>query len=390
MEADDEGVPDDMRMVGGRYELGEVIGRGGMGDVRAGVDRRLDRAVAVKLLRADMAHQVDVRRRFEDEALLAARLVHPHVVSVFDTGEEGGIPYLVMERLSGRNLAEEIARGPMDPEAVRALGLQVLDALAAAHAAGLVHRDVKPGNILATTPGCWKVGDFGIAKSLEVSDSSVTVAGMIIGTPGYLAPERLAGGPATVSSDLYAAGVVLYEALSGRRLVEPGAPLTALLTATPPDIRALRSDVPIGMATLVMRAIAREPAERFKSATEMAEALRANTAVTYGEPTIAVHPLRSDEAGPQRSTTRLITPALTDPVSPRRQWARAQIAGPRRRLMAAAAAVAVILVAMMIVISTGGAHHQTPPASASNSPGLGTLPGPLDAALKELERQVRP
>src|ERR1700730_3693546 len=177
-------------LAGGRYEVAEVIGTGGMGEVRAGRDLRLGRDVAIKLLRADMASQPAIRERFEHEARLAARLLHPHVVAVFDSGEEAGVPYLVMERLSGRTLADEIASGPLDCEVVRVIGIQILDALDAAHTANLVHRDVKPGNVLVATPGSWKVGDFGIAKSLEASDPSLTVLGMIIGTPAYLAPER--------------------------------------------------------------------------------------------------------------------------------------------------------------------------------------------------------
>ncbi|MHB1787306.1 MAG: serine/threonine-protein kinase, partial [Acidimicrobiales bacterium] len=265
-------------MLAGRYEVGGVLGRGGMGEVRAGLDQRLGRPVAIKILRADMAHDPVIRQRFEEEGRMAARLVHPHVVAVFDTGEEHRVPYLVMERLSGRTLADTIvaagAGGPLDVGEVRDMGAQVLDALAAAHAAGMVHRDVKPGNVMAAGPGTWKVGDFGIAKSLEVSAQNHTTTGLIIGTLAYLAPERLAGGPASVSSDIYSAGVVLYEALTGRRPVEEGAPVHALLTAVPVPIAVLRPDVPAELAEVVARAMERDPHARFATAADMAGALR--------------------------------------------------------------------------------------------------------------------
>lgn len=142
-----------------RYELIEVVGRGGMGEVWAARDLRLGRSVAVKLLSAHMASEGGVRERFEAEARAAARLSHPNVVQVFDSGEHDGIPYLVMELLPGRTLADDIALGPLDPETVRRIGTEVLGALEASHQAGIVHRDIKPGNVLLTADGRAKVGD---------------------------------------------------------------------------------------------------------------------------------------------------------------------------------------------------------------------------------------
>jgi serine/threonine protein kinase len=254
-----------------RYELGPLLGRGGMGEVRAGWDRRLTRRVAVKVLRPDMAVQPEVRRRFEHEARMAAQLVHPSVVAVFDTGEDGEVAFLVMEQLSGRTLSERMAAGRLDAEEARVLGIQVLDALEAAHRIGLVHRDIKPGNILEAGPGGWKVGDFGIAKSLEATDPALTATGLVIGTPAYLAPERLAGGPATPASDLYAAGAVLYEAVAGRRVLPAGAPLAAW-SARPAPLEEVRPDLPPALVGLVTRAMDPDPARRFSSAGEMAEA----------------------------------------------------------------------------------------------------------------------
>src|SRR5258706_2525405 len=187
-----------------------------MAEVRRARDLRLNRDVAVKLLRHDLAGWPDARRRFEDEASSAARLNHPNVVIVFDSGEHEGDPFIVMECLPGRTLADELVAGlALPPGRVRRLGADVLGALAAAHDIGIVHRDVKPANVLLCVDGSVKVGDFGIAKTTEGLD--LTVTGQLVGTPAYMAPERLQGNPATPASDLYSAGVLLYEAASGRK-----------------------------------------------------------------------------------------------------------------------------------------------------------------------------
>jgi eukaryotic-like serine/threonine-protein kinase len=152
-------------VLGGRYELRGVLGRGGMAEVRDGWDTRLDRAVAIKLLYPMFSMQPDNRRRFEIEARAAAALNHPHIVAVHDSGEHDGTPYIVMERLSGRTLADVIARGPLPQPQVRSILDDVLSALAAAHAAGILHRDIKPGNILFTDSGVTKIADFGTRRA---------------------------------------------------------------------------------------------------------------------------------------------------------------------------------------------------------------------------------
>ncbi|HEX2150241.1 MAG TPA: serine/threonine-protein kinase, partial [Actinomycetota bacterium] len=195
-----------------RYELRGPLGRGGMGEVYDGWDHRLDRPVAIKILNSQLASQADVRTRFESEARAAARLANPKVVGVFDTGEHDGIPYIVMERLPGRTLADEIAGGPLSQERVRAVLLDMLEALGFAHRAGVLHRDVKPSNVLLTEDGTAKLADFGIAK---MAGQNLTQTGNFVGTAAYLAPERLNGLPAGPESDLYSAGVVAYEALTG-------------------------------------------------------------------------------------------------------------------------------------------------------------------------------
>jgi tRNA A-37 threonylcarbamoyl transferase component Bud32 len=265
------GVDPNVTSLGDRYDLGPVIGQGGMAEVRAAHDRRLDRPVAVKVVRPEIAHQPGVRERFEAEARLAARLIHPNVVAVFDSGEDQGRPYIVMERLPGPTLHERLSDGPLPVQDVRQLAVEVLAALETAHAAGIVHRDIKPANVIAAADRRWKVTDFGIAKALEVPAGDATATGLVMGTPAYVAPERLLGDPATVASDIYSVGVVLYEALTGRRpypetgrwpAVAVGAPLV--------PVRELTPEADPALAGAVERALSHDPAQRYWSAAEMA------------------------------------------------------------------------------------------------------------------------
>ena len=253
-----------------------------MAEVYEGVDERLGRPVAIKLLRDSLRRRSELRRRFEMEARSAARLSHPNVVAVYDTGEEDGTPYLVMERLPGESLADRLADGPVDPDWLRRLAGDVLGALGAAHAAGVVHRDIKPGNILIGEDGCGKVADFGIAKTAEeATGGDTTATGMLLGTPAYLAPERIDGQQATSSSDLYALGVVLYEALAGRKPFDGDTPLAVAHNVTHAEVsslRTLRPDVEPAFAAAVERAMARDPAARFGSADEMRTALEGGDA----------------------------------------------------------------------------------------------------------------
>ena len=391
-------------VLNGRYELGELLGRGGMGEVRLATDHRLDRLVAVKLLRPELAGQASVRRRFEAEARAAAQVLHPNVVLVLDTGEQDGIPFIVMEQMSGQTLRHALARGPMTPTAAQDLARQVLSALAAAHRAGLVHRDIKPGNILEADEGLWKVADFGIAKSLELPDGDLTSVGLVLGTPAYLAPERLSGNPATVASDLYAVGVVLYECLAGRPPFAAESPiaLAALVATQRPDpIRTHRPDLPESLAAAIDRAMAAEPAERFATAVEMAgaldptstDALVATSAIdattalggdlpTLADPTIA----RPTLADP---TIALPTIALPSPAARDR-------ASSRRAVWPAAVAAGVLAVSLLVALATSRRptsvaipHNTTPPTTASLT-AASILPAGLDNALRQLEHDVTP
>src|SRR4051812_21840656 len=252
------------RLLVARYELGDRLGYGGMGEVWAATDRRLGRDVAVKQLRMDLAEQPVARRRFEIEARAAAGLTHPNIVTVYDCGEDNGRPFLVMERLPGRTLADEIALGPVDPERAVEISCAVLSALSAAHDAGIIHRDIKPGNVLLTDTGVPKVSDFGIAKTADTSTATVT--GELLATPAYLAPERLRGQPASRVSDLYAVGVLLYESLSGTRPFQGDTPIAVLDAVARGDATPLSSicpGLPDAVVAVVERSMAIDPASRF-------------------------------------------------------------------------------------------------------------------------------
>jgi serine/threonine protein kinase len=254
---------------GGRYRLERPLGRGGMASVYLARDVELDRPVAVKLLAESLAGDTAFRRRFLREARLAARLSHPNVVAVYDAGDEGGgRPYIVMEYVDGTTLE---GRGPLPPGEAVALAVQACQGLAHAHAAGLVHRDVKPHNLLLRTDGALKVADFGIARAAEAT--ALTQVGTVLGTAAYLAPEQAAGEEVTAAADVYSLGAVLYELLAGRPPYEPAS--LADLTDRPEirPVSELAPRVPRHVEDAVMRSLARNPAYRPASAGELAREL---------------------------------------------------------------------------------------------------------------------
>jgi serine/threonine protein kinase len=389
-----------LETVGGRYRLRERIGHGGMGEVFVAHDARLDREVALKLLRADLAGQPGMRERVLAEARLTARLTHPNVVAVLDTGEEDGRPYVVMERLSGRTLRDELDRGPMPAERVRDVGLHVLRALSAAHALGIVHRDVKPGNVLDAGVGTWKVADFGIAKWVH-ADDTLTGTGELLGSPAYVAPERIDGTEADQRSDLYSVGVLLYEALSGRKpfsMTEPIALAERIREGRYDPVGRVLPDADPVIAGVIERAMRREPDERFRDADEMAAALGDDSA---GDPTVAM-PVGANERPadaaettalpPLERTARLPVPAAAEPngtdegdVGRRRASRRART--PRRRMgiVVAGAAIAIALLTVLAIAAFTGAGRDRTPRERGPA-----LPAQLEEALRRLEGAVRP
>ena len=267
-------------LVGGRYELGELLGRGGMAEVRKGTDTRLGRVVAVKRLRTDLASDATFQARFRREAQSAASLNHPAIVAVYDTGEEpaadgSGIsqPYIVMEYVAGRTLRDILREGrKILPERALEITSGVLSALDYSHRAGIIHRDIKPGNVMLTPSGDVKVMDFGIARAISDASSTMTQTAAVVGTAQYLSPEQARGETVDSRSDVYSAGCLLYELLTGRppfvgdspvavayqHVREPAVPPSDHDTELPPEIDAI-----------VLKALAKRLEDRYQSAAAM-------------------------------------------------------------------------------------------------------------------------
>ncbi|MFI6859804.1 protein kinase [Streptomyces sp. NPDC050421] len=277
-------------LTGGRYRVEEKLGEGGMAAVHKAHDTALDRTVAVKTMLAGLAHDEHLRARFRREAQSVARLSHPCVVAVHDTGEERFddgrvIPYLVMEWVRGETLGDLLLRQaapraglPLD----RALDLtaEVLSALAASHAAGIVHRDIKPSNVMVTDEGAVKVMDFGIARSLDTGGpgrTALTATGLVVGTPQYMSPEQFEGtGAIDGRSDLYAVGVLLFQLLTGRLPFDGDSAFSVgylHATMAPPTLASAGARVPEGVEALVARALEKAPADRFQGAAAMRAAI---------------------------------------------------------------------------------------------------------------------
>jgi serine/threonine-protein kinase len=258
-----------------RYVLEEPLDSGGMAEVWRARDNVLGRPVAVKILHDNLAQDPGFLERFRLEAVAAARLTHPAVVRVFDTGVDDGVCFIVMELFEGRNLAEILGEHRhLDPPEAVTIAQSVLDVLGHAHAEGVIHRDVKPGNVLVGPGGTVKVTDFGIAKAAFAGD--ITTTGKLLGTALYLAPEQVADQPADHRADLYALGIVLYEMLTGRPPFKAETDLataTMRLTQDPRPPGSLRAGIPRSLERVVMRALARDPDERFQNAEEMRAAL---------------------------------------------------------------------------------------------------------------------
>ncbi len=274
-EGDEHTVTEIGSTLGGRYRLLELLGQGGMATIYRARDAQLERDVAVKLLRPEFGKDPDFLARFRDEARAAASLNHPNIVAVFDFGEDASGPYIVMELVDGQDLGAILREnGPLAPRQAARVSVEVAKALHAAHVRGIVHRDVKPSNVLVGRDGRVKVADFGIARAL--AESQLTMPGVTMGSVHYFSPEQARGEPATVASDIYALGIVLFETLTGQRPFSgDGAAAVALarLTTTPPRPSSLRAGVPAQLDTVVQRAMALDPAARYATAAAMASAL---------------------------------------------------------------------------------------------------------------------
>jgi predicted Ser/Thr protein kinase/membrane protein YdbS with pleckstrin-like domain len=336
-------------VLAGRYRLIAPLGEGGMAAVYCARDLRLNREVAVKVLRDELTRDPDFLGRFEREAQVVASLSHPNIVPVYDVGEEQGSRFIVMEYVRGRTLKEAIeAGGPFSADRAVEIMLCVLDALTHAHERGLIHRDVKPQNILIAPSGDARLADFGIA---HLVDSSSTRTAAILGSAHYLSPEQARGAEATPASDVYACGIVLFEALAG---YPPFNGPNALAIANhhvhtpPPSIRELRGDVPAAVANSIERALAKDPAARYPSAAEFAAALQPRAL----NPSDTIRqPLDLDQTQAVSGTeTQLLVPAAAYAASGARPAARpvpALLLHRSARKVAAAAVLLALVVAAL-------------------------------------------
>ncbi len=343
------------RTIAGRYEIGVRLGSGAMADVFAAYDLRLHRELAVKLVPEQGITEI-ARTRFVREARAAARIAHPNAVAVYDAGNADGFLYLAMERVEGRTLADRLAHGgPISvPEAASIAGA-VLDALGAAHTAGVVHRDVKPANIIVGPAGV-KLVDFGIATVVGDAASNLTAAGDVVGTPKYLAPEQIAGQRATPETDLYATGVVLFEMLTGVTPFDRGTPVATALAhrdEPAPDVRTLMPDVPPRVAAVIRTALQKRPADRYRSAAAMGRALAPAAAADYAGDTVAFA-----APGAIASTQR----------------------GPRAWWLVTAAVVAIAGAVAAVAVVTDGDDPDAAATSVPAAPAPSSSPAPTAAS----------
>ena len=341
-----------------RYRLESRIATGGMGEVWRATDTTLGRTVAVKLLKLEYADDATFRSRFSSEAQHAAALHHPGVAAVYDFGEaaEGGDgprPYLVMELVDGQPLSALIRPGqPLDPEVTRDLMAQAADAIGAAHAAGIIHRDVKPANLLVTPDRQVKITDFGIARATE--GMALTQTGQVMGTPQYLSPEQARGGTATPASDVYSLGVVTFECLTSRRPFVGETPVATALAHLREPVPALPASIPGDLAAVVTRSLAKDPAERYPDATAFAAALRDPSAAAATAVVPAVVP-----AGPM---TQVMPPAVA-PVPPTGTLTTPVDPGRRRSfpwLWAVLAVVVIVAIVALMAVALGGDDTEDP------------------------------
>ena len=313
-------------LIAGRYELHELVGAGGMSNVFRAHDRLLERSVAIKVLHEHYSADEDYVERFRREARSVAQLAHPNIVTVIDRGEEDGRQYIVFEYVEGENLKGLLSHGALPVDEALRYGLQIAGALDFAHKRGLVHRDVKPQNVLLTEEGEPKVTDFGIARSIDVQ--SVTQSGTVVGTSDYIAPEQARGEQVDPRTDIYSLGVVLYELLTGE-VPYSGDNFVAVamqhLHEPVPSVLDQRRDVPVRLDLAVQRAMAKDPADRFESMEQLIDELD----LCYGE-------LGSDD-----EATRIVRP-------PRRPRATR----PRRRLPV----IPFLLILLAAAAVAGGAY----------------------------------
>jgi len=350
-------------LIADRYELEELVGTGGMSSVFRARDRQLERRVAIKILHQHYAEDPEYLERFRREARAVARLSHPNIVTVIDRGDDDGRQFIVFEHVEGENLKELVLRtGRLPVRRALELALAVADGLAFAHEHGLVHRDVKPQNVLLSSEGDVKVTDFGIARSLHV-EQGVTQTGTVLGTAEYLAPEQASGRPVSPATDVYSLGVVLWELLAGDApFVGENFVAVALqhVNEPPPSVHERRPDVSPRLEAAVDRALAKDPAHRFPSMAAFAKELRACLAEVEGDP---APPPEDDLA------MTLVTPPAH--VAPR---SRSRARRRRRPFGWVLLALVVAGAAFAAVFLVGGVGHDHGGSGGGGGPSGATVP----------------
>ena len=395
-------------MLRGRYRLDVLIATGGMGEVWRGTDLAIDRRVAIKVVRPERAGDEEGLARFRAEAHHAGSLSHPNIAQVFDYGEAVDLEpgYLVMELVEGLSLTRILEDGPLPPEDVMDIVAQTARGLAAAHRAGLVHRDVKPGNLLVRSDGLVKITDFGIARA--VGDATVTQPGMLIGTPAYLAPERVSGAPASPATDLYSLGVVAYQCLTGHPPFA-GEPLVVALAHLDQGMPALPASVAPGVAALVAELTRQDPATRPPSAWDVAlqaEHLRVllSSPESLGRHGPAAAPMSVPGAegallagaalpgtGPAAAASAAPSPGWSPPPRggpPRRRQARRGTSLPARGALAATGVAAIGFIAWTLATLPAPVQDQLPnvaPPAATTSAAPSSLSRPSPVAATHID-----
>ncbi len=370
-------------MLSDRYEVGELIGRGGMASVYRGRDLTLGREVAIKILESDLAADATFRTRFRLEAQAASRMSHPTIVRVYDAGEDTetdadgntrAVPYIVMELVSGQTLKDIIAAGPVTIDDAIRYTDGILEALEYSHRAGVVHRDIKPGNVMVTSAGQVKVMDFGIARAVSDSSSTVAETTAILGTAAYFSPEQAKGEPVDSRADVYSAGVVLYELLTGRPPFRGESPVAVAyqhVSETPLAPSELVETVPRSLDAVALRALAKDPFQRYQDAASFRAALDA-TRDGRDPSRKQVGALTSElyGANPRQAaeTARSLRQLSTDTT-----MRRTQAGPPAAWIWAGIAVIAVVLISVLFWVLTNR-PGTTVPDNARVVPDVVTMP----------------
>lgn len=350
----------------GKYEITELIGHGGMATVYKGYQRDIDRHVAVKVMPPHPGQDTNYVERFRLEARTVARLQHPHILPIYDYGDEDGILYLVMALAEGGTLSDLIRRGAMSPAEVERLMRQVTSALDYAHRQGVIHRDIKPDNIMLNREGYTLLGDFGIVKIVE-GGTGMTVTGGLVGTPTYMSPEQGQGLSVDRRSDLYSLGVVIYEMLTGVQPYTADTPMQIVfkhITEPTPDILTVRPDLPPGLGEVMRKALAKEPSARYSSAKALMDdfsaALRGDTLLLTSPTPTPPPPTRINEPSPTVEAGAARPPAATEQLQP-----TMMVAPPTVNpliLLGGFAIIAVLLVVVVLAVLNAWQTAQQPAA----------------------------